>query len=183
MREVSIISVAFGKDYQRFIKPFKDMASQFSDDVIIETRRSSMGTMRNRACKKAKYKYIISLDIDDELLRVPSPKSDFVGLGWSEHGENKSYWLPGEERSLDNTIRSNVMFSKILWLESPFIDNDYYIYNFIESAYRNGFTFSKSDVCLVYNRRNGSASSIISEEDRTQADKVLRRLMVATNGN
>lgn len=179
MREISIISVAFGKDYQRFIKPFMEMAGKFSDDVIVETNRAPMGTMRNRACEKAKYDYIISLDIDDTILNVPEPTTDFVGLGWIERGEEKGFWLPGEKRSPDNTIRSNIMFSKDLWLKCRFIDHDYYIYKFIEGAFLNGFTFSKAGTSVVYNRRDDSLSSL-SDKQHDEASEMLRSLMRKT---
>jgi hypothetical protein len=178
VRKFSIVSVAFN-DYDRFIEPFIKQCSKFTDDIIIETDRMPMGEMRNVACSKAKYDYIISLDIDDTLLDVPEPTADFVGLGWLERGEEKEYWLPGEKRSPDNTIRSNIMFSKNLWQANPFIQHDYYIYKFIQGAYNSGFSFEKSDTCVVYNREEGTLSSV-DDPRRDDAKVMLKELMEAT---
>lgn len=173
----SVISVAFG-DYDRFIPAFIEAASKFTDDIVIETERRSMGAMRNRAVAKAKYPYIVSLDIDDELIAAPDTKGDFVGLGWIEKGVEFRYWIPTERRANDKSIRSNIMFSKRLWNKIKFIDHDYYIYEFVRQSYLRNVKFKKTkNTCVIYHKRPNSLSANTDDDDHQQASVMYQQLL------
>lgn len=177
LAKFSIVSVAFG-DYDQFIPEFMKNNSKFSDDIIIEIERRPMGAMRNDAIVKAKYPYIVSLDIDDRLIASPDTREDFVGLGWVEDGKSRKYWLPGEMKSPANTIRSNIMFSKVLWEKVKFIDHDFYIYEFIRQAYLQGFQLAKTkNACVLYEKRNDSLSFNPTSQAHDQARVMYRKLL------
>lgn len=175
----SIISVAFG-GYERFIPEFVEWHKRFSDDIIIETERAPMGEMRNRAAARARHDFIISLDIDDMLLSQPDIFSGFTGLGWVENGKVFDYWLPGEERSANQTIRSNIMFSKEAWRRTKFAKHDYYIYDLLEKMYRKKVPMARTNnACVLYRKRSDSLSARTDDAGHAEADKMLNKLMGA----
>jgi hypothetical protein len=136
-----------------------------------------MGEMRERAINAAKYPYVINLDIDDQLLMKPDIFDDFVGLGWVESGQDKTYWLPGEERTEFNTIRSNFMISKSTHDAVPIPSQDFYIYEYIRRLYLAGASFSKStNFCVQYDKHQGSLSTDPVTDKHNQARHDLRRL-------
>lgn len=168
----SIISVAFGS-YERFVPKFLEQASKFSDDIIIETERKPMGTMRNIAAAKAKHPYIVSMDIDDFIIDNPDTFGDFVGLNWRELGRDFSFWLPGEPRKKTNTTRSNILISKKLWNQVKFIEHDYYIDELIRQSYLKKIKLNKTrNVCVVHNRVAGSLSENFSMKDKAYREAV-----------
>lgn len=183
--KVSIISVAFG-EYQKYIPGFIKMASKFSDDIIIETERRPMGEMRNRAIAKAKHEYIISIDIDDELIAVPQVKADFIGLRWLEHNTitgkdtEGNYCLPGERRAKNHTYREHIMFSKKLWDNIKFVNHDYFLYAFLKDVYLSGAKMARSEkICMIYNKHAGSISTtkeIVTDNAHKEARKMLVEL-------
>lgn len=129
--------------------------------------------MRNEAVDKCKNEYIVNLDIDDTLIALPDTEADFVGLGWIENEQEKTYWLPGEARTTKNTIRSNFMFKKSI----KFTDKDNYTYDYIADLIKLGATFAKTrKPCVVYNRRTDSRSSKVTQQQLIKDKKQLAEL-------
>jgi hypothetical protein len=177
MPKISIVSIAFD-GYEKYIDEFIKKHESFSDDIIIDTsRNATMGEMRQRSMEKARHDYIINIDIDDEIISVPDTFYDFVGLNWIERMSEKSFWLPGEKRSENLTIRSNFMVSKKISEAVKIPSKDFYIYDYISRLYSFGVNFARTNnTCISYNRHNESLSSKPDTELRNMAHIDLKRL-------
>lgn len=163
----------------------------------IQSKKPTMGSMRNTAIAETTSEWIMYLSIDDVILpdaidefKRLEKNADYICIQWIVRGLGlpdmikksptpHEYYLKKRKGLKGGFIIAQSPFRRTLWQNYPYPNHDYPNAPFLSNCITQGARFVKTDIpCTIYQRRPDSHSKavLILPEERQRAIREKSKL-------